>query len=284
MEAPLLRLHPAPAVTRPLTGLYLAHALRSRAPAGRPYVYANFVASLDGRIAEEDPARGRHRPPPAITNPRDWRLYLELAAQTDAVLTSGRRLRELVGGGRGTLRCVAQAAEGDLGEWRRAQRLAPHPLCLVLSTRLDFDAAALASIPGGELAILAGSQADAGQAQRLARAGLDVRRAAAPRVRGADIVQYARERGLRTLYAIGGPDVLYTLLAARLLDRLYLTTAHVALAGEAYDTLLRGRALSPPRRFRLSELYLDRAGPDTPEQLFATYERDEPPARRSCPD
>jgi len=275
MDAPLTRLYPAPSASLPLTGLYLAHRLRERAPADRPYVYTNYVVSLDGRISLEEPARDRRRPPPAITNPRDWRLYLELATQADAVLTSGRRLRELAGEGRDTIRCVSETAKGDLAAWRQAHGLPPHPRCLALSTTLDFPADGLAAPPGSELAILVGSGADARQARGFERAGIDVRRFDHPRVRGADVVGYARERGIRTLYAIGGPEVLHTLLAARLLDRLYLTTALLALGGEAFDSLVRGETLVPPYRFRLRELYLDGAGAHGSEQLFATCERDD---------
>jgi riboflavin biosynthesis pyrimidine reductase len=270
MEAPVTRLYPAPSTVLPLRNLYLAHGLRERSPADRPYVYANFVASLDGRISLEDPALGRRRPPQAITNPRDWRLYLELAAQADAVLTSGRRLRELAASGRDTIRCVAETAEGDLAGWRRARGLPLHPLCLALSTSLRLPAVPLEP-PHGEVAILAGSDARDDDARRLQRAGVEVHRARRPRVDGEDIVRFARDRSIRTLYAIGGPEVFHTLLAARLLDRLYLTIAHVALGGHEFDMLVRGDALCPPYGFRLNELYLD---PGPPEQLFLTYERD----------
>lgn len=283
MEAPLTRLYPAPSAILPLEGLYLAHELRGRA-ADRPYIYTNFVASLDGRISQDDPALGRRRPPRAITNPRDWRLYLELAAQADAVLTSGRRLRELAGEGRDTIRCVAETAEGDLADWRRARGLPPHPLCLALTTSLDFPVDPLAGTPHGALAILAGSHAREEAARRLQRAGIEVRRARHRRVTGDEVVQFARELGIRTLYAIGGPDVLHTLLAAHLLDRLYLTIAHLALGGDGFDTLVHGSALSPPYRFRMSELYLDREASNAPEQLFATYERaDTPDVSRGNP-
>lgn len=273
MDAPLTRLYPAPCGPVPLAGLYLGHGLRERAPTDRPYVYANFVASLDGRISLEDPVTRRRQPPPPITNPRDWRLYLELAAQSDAVLTSGRRVRDLAAQGRGTIRCVAEAATGDLGQWRRARGLPPHPHCLALSSALDFPVDALAPQPGGGLSLLVGSAADTGRTTRLRAAGIEVHRVDHARVHGADLAAYARERGIRTLYAIGGPGVLHTLLAARLLDRLYLTTSHLVLGGERFDPLLRGAPIAPPYRFRLSELYLDTNEPQGPEQLFAVYDR-----------
>jgi len=95
MDTRISRLHPNAGSALPLQGVYLAHGLRKLASAQRPFIYSNFIASLDGRIAVPDPDTQRLRPPPAIANPHDWRLFLELATQADAVITSGRRLREL---------------------------------------------------------------------------------------------------------------------------------------------------------------------------------------------
>src|SRR5699024_875342 len=78
-EEHVLRLFPGPAGPAPLHGLYLDERLRPPGMPGRPFVYASFIASLDGRISLPDPDTDIHKPPPAITNPRDWRLLQELA-------------------------------------------------------------------------------------------------------------------------------------------------------------------------------------------------------------
>ncbi len=51
----LLALYPEPERTA-LEGLYLSHDLRRCRRGGDPFVYSNFIASLDGRIAVADPA------------------------------------------------------------------------------------------------------------------------------------------------------------------------------------------------------------------------------------
>jgi len=53
-------------------------------------------------------------------------------------------------------------------------------------------------------------------------------------------------RDLRYVYAVAGPGVLRTLVAADRLNRLYLTTVFRLLGGDAIATLLRGDALQPP--------------------------------------
>ena len=99
-------------------GRYLAHGLHRLCTAGKPLVYSNYVVSLDGRIALEYPHSCHTAIPEAITSAVDWRLYQELAAQADILLTSGRYLRELDEG---------KAQDGlpvgknfpDLIDWRR---------------------------------------------------------------------------------------------------------------------------------------------------------------------
>ncbi|RME52690.1 MAG: pyrimidine reductase, partial [Caldilineae bacterium] len=83
----------------PFPGAYLAHDLRhaSRHP-GRPFVYANFVVSLDGRIAVPAADGQGLIVPKQIANERDWRLYQELAAQADLIISSGRYLRDWAAG------------------------------------------------------------------------------------------------------------------------------------------------------------------------------------------
>ena len=61
--ARLQRLYPAPAEPAALTGLYLRHALHRRS---QPFVYANFIASLDGRVALADRQGALARMPSAI--------------------------------------------------------------------------------------------------------------------------------------------------------------------------------------------------------------------------
>ena len=66
------RLFPFPAGEVPLAGAYLGRYLRrASAKTGRPYVYANFAASLDGRIAVPPPGEMELAVPKSIANPRD---------------------------------------------------------------------------------------------------------------------------------------------------------------------------------------------------------------------
>ena len=70
MHLPVTRLFPAPQTESPLEGLYLGHALHTRG-GGKPFVYSNFITSLDGRIAIAAAGHTTHTVPDAITNISD---------------------------------------------------------------------------------------------------------------------------------------------------------------------------------------------------------------------
>src|SRR5690606_42057370 len=88
-EKPLLRILPGPSMHVPLQGLYLGEPLGPPLAAGRRFVYANFLASLDGRISQPPPSSDRLTVPAAIAHPRDVRLLRVLPARTGVRHPSG---------------------------------------------------------------------------------------------------------------------------------------------------------------------------------------------------
>jgi riboflavin biosynthesis pyrimidine reductase len=266
------RLYPPPAAELPLHGLYLAHDLRA-APAARPFVYASYLASLDGRIAAPHvdaphPARADLAVPPAIANPRDWRLVLELAAQADVLLTSGRYLRERAAGrGQDILHLHRHPGFAGLAAWRAARGLPPQPALAVISASLDFPAPAL---PDCRLFILTARRADPARVRELSAYG-EVIPAGEAAVDGGELVDALHARGSRLICNLTGPRVMRLLLAAGRLDRLYLTQAHRLLGGSPYASIVEGGLLHSPADFRLHELYLDAHGLDGAGQVFSSY-------------
>ncbi len=269
MATDLLEMYPHPGERVPLAGLYLAHDLRARTPG--PYVCSNFIVSLDGRIALPDPHSGLLRVPPLIANPRDWRLYLEIAAQADVLLTTARHLRAVAAHRHTDL--LAVAAEPELRAWREARGLPPGPAVAAVSETLDIPHAALAKLPGPVL-VLTGEAAPRASERQLCAHGVTVRRLPGMVLDGAALVAMLAEAGHRVIYSIAGPRVLHALCAARVLHRLYLTHALALLGGEPLVPLLHGPALEPPVHARLATSYLDlpAAGATQPAQCFATYD------------
>lgn len=137
------RLYPTPNATRALAGLFLDEPLRELARAGDPFVYTNFVSSLDGRIAVRDES-GRWGVPSAISTSQDHRLYRELAAQADVVLVSVRHAKGMLNNDAlQPFPWLTPADDSDLKQWRLARGLSESPALAVATTRLQF--------PGGEL-------------------------------------------------------------------------------------------------------------------------------------
>lgn len=267
----LTQLYPTTARV-PLAGAYLAHELRERAKARRPFIYTNFIASLDGRIASIDRDSGKSSVPSAIANQNDWRLFLELAAQADLVVTSGARLRALVNQDTETVRFVPDLARGELAQWRRAHDLPPFPACAIFTSDANrLPLAALRRREHDELIVLTGTAPNAAS-QALQGDGLALVHTGGDGMPTRALLDVAGERGYKTIYSIGGPRVLHTLAQGAILDRVYLTSAHRLLGGEAFHTLTFGPEFSPPCSLALRELYLHPAVGDAPEMLLGCYD------------
>ena len=69
-----------------------------------------------------------------------------------------------------------------------------------------------------------------------------------------------------------GYETLHTLLEAKVLRRLYLTTVLRVISGEHYATMAKGKRLDIPYDFELAALYLDEKGPDGVQQLLQVFD------------
>ncbi|MDX1393997.1 MAG: pyrimidine reductase [Gemmatimonadota bacterium] len=260
---------------RPLHGAHLDLDLRGRASATEPYVYAGFIASLDGRIALD----GRAGPPRAVANDRDWRLFMELAMQADVVLSSARYVRERSTGlGQGLLPEPADERFRDLIEWRGARGLPERPCVGVLTSSGDLDPEVAAGL-SEDVFVLSGARPPRDVMAGCARMGVDVVVIGADastdavedggRLEGGQIVDALTSRGHRVICSMAGPIVLHAL--APRLDALFLTVVARLVGGLSYSSLLEGPELAVPKSFTLAGAHLDAAGPGRASQLFLEF-------------
>ncbi len=269
----IIQLFPATGDARSLQGLYLAHDLRNRASEGGPFVYSNYVTSLDGRIAIPHPSRPGLTVPAAIANDRDWRLFQELAIQADILFTSGRYLRDYADGrAQEILRVYEGEQFADLATWRSEHGLSPQPDLAVISASLNFPVPEALTTAGRRVWIITVENADKDRVRALQDKAI-VLVAGVMKVEGDKLVQSLGDRGYRLMYNATGPKVLHMLLASGRLDRLYLTFANRILGGDPFATIVDGDTLEPPVNFKLDALYLDPLGLDGLGQLFAAYEK-----------
>ena len=269
----VLQLFPPPARARRLEGLYLSERMPLPAPGAPAMVYANFVTSLDGRIAVTD-AGGTSRLPAGLTNARDWRLFRELQAHADCLVTHGGYLRALASGRLGNVMQVGLGdGGGDIARWRAAQGMAEQPAVAILSASLDLPIPGSLAMHGQPVHVLTTAAARRDRREALIDAGFDiVDTGPGPWVRSRDVVEALAGRGYRCLYLQTGPRMLESALRDRVLSRLYLTIGHRAVGGERFDTMVQGGLLGDAGAIRLSALHLDETAGRDGGQFFACFD------------
>ena len=270
----VLRLFPEPVGSVELHGLYLDEPLRPAGTPAQPFVYANFIASIDGRISLPDPKTNRLKPPGAITNPRDWRLFQELTASADVLVTSGRYIRDLAAGdAQDSLPVSGKPEFADLLAWREQRGLTPQPAVAIVTSSLDLPIPKELLQSGRPVYVATGSAADPSHVKKLSAQGVRVLTAGAgTHVKGRALIDALSNEGFGNINMIGGAVLLNMLLADKALDRLYLTTACRILGGTSFDTLFKGDQLHPAADFTLRSLCYDMKHGDSIEQLFAAFD------------
>ncbi len=211
----------------------LASGLRlgDRARAERPYLALNMVSTLDGKATIEWRTKG-------LSSELDRRLFHQLRTQVDAVMV-----------GAGTLRAERYgriAKSEELRERRVSEGLAREPLAIIVSGRLNLPAdLPLLQEPEQEVVIVTRSDAELrGTAARIeyVRTGDDL-----PLLMG----KLRDERGVRSILCEGGPTLNFHLLAAGLVDELFLTLGAKLSGGADALTIVAGRDLVEPAELGL---------------------------------
>jgi riboflavin-specific deaminase-like protein len=217
-----------------------------RAPDDRPYLFMNFVATLDGRAAVDGHTQ-------ALGSEADLDMLLSLRAAADALLIGSGTLRA-----EGYARLV-RSAERRAG--RLAAGMAEDPTAVLISRGLDlpWERAGLFKAPEQRVIVYTSSDEDAPEVA----AQVEVVRLeeATPAAALADL----RRRGVRALLSEGGPRLHRSLLAGGLVHELFLTMTPLLTGDELQPTIVAGGKLVDPISLEL--VWLLRSGPE----LFARY-------------
>ena len=211
----------------------LASGLRlgDKAPSQRPYLALNMVSSLDGKATIEWRTKG-------LSTELDRQLFHHLRTQADAIMV-----------GAGTVRIERygrMAKSEELREKREREGLARDPLAVVVSGRLDLPAdLPLLNDPEQRVIIATGSDASLpglGEQVEYARVGDDL-----PLL----MARLREDHGVRSVLCEGGPTLNSHLLAAGLVDELFLTLNPKLAGGAAALTIVAGRGLIEPAELAL---------------------------------
>jgi riboflavin-specific deaminase-like protein len=218
-ESPLRRLLPESGETT-VGELLEGYEPGRRAHEHRPFVYTNFALTVDGHATIE----GRSGP---IGSDTDTAVLVALRTHPDAVMI-----------GAGTLRAEGYGrvvADPDKRALRERRGLAPDPLMVLVSNRLEIPwEAPLFAAGAGEVLIFTASDREAPD---VATPVEIVRHR--NRVDLVAALDELRRRGIRSLLCEGGPTLHAELIAAGLVDELFVTRSP-RLAGGAGPGLAAG--------------------------------------------
>lgn len=219
-ESPLRRLLPDAGSTT-VGELLEDYGPGERAHAERPFVYTNFALTVDGHATID----GRSG---AIGSDTDTAMLVALRTHPDAVMIGAGTLRA-----EGYGRVVADPAKRELRERRG---LSPDPLMVVVSNRLEIPwDAPLFTAGDGEVLIFTASDREAPETATPVEI---VRHPSRVDLVGA-LGELRRERGVRSLLCEGGPTLHGELVAAGLVDEMFLTRSP-RLAGGSGPGLFLG--------------------------------------------
>lgn len=285
MSSEVLRLFPLPSAHLPLKGLYLS--LRLHETGGdEPFVYADFVSSLDGRIAVTDTRSGESHLPETLTSASDFRLLSELQAQADCVITHSGYMRAIAEGRLDDILHVGTApGTEDLLEWRLHNGLSAQPAVCIASGSLDFSLPA--SLVGADhpVFIATGADSDAARRRRFTDLGYEILIAGPQReVSGGTLVRLLAERGFRRIFLLAGPRMLETMLREGVLSRAFVTLSHQLFGGEQFHTMVHGPELGVQGKLKLRRLYLDAHSVKDSGQFFAEFEPSTPATTEAVTD
>jgi len=261
-----------------LEGMYLNHNLQELAKRkGRPIVTTGYVTDINDVIA----VKGVRGAPEKLKNPSDWRLFQELIAQSDIIITGTGYMSQFDESSQNVL---TQFEEGggfkDLGVWREQNGLKRSPDVAVVSRSLDFN------IPKGVIStdrkvfvFTIYDMIDSDKAKKLREAGAKVIGAGEKGVDGKIMVGELGKKGYRVIKNTTGTRVLEILMPV--LDRLYIARVNRKITDDLSNatTVLEDQKIDDlsSKGFRVIERYVqDKVTTNdgfTTSQEFLVYEK-----------
>lgn len=243
----LRRIFPDPAHLSPAVAM-AGLGLGELAPAGRPYVVANFVSSADGKASFE----GRSG---KLGGDADSALFQHLRTQVDAVLV-----------GSGTLRAERYGRlvrDPELRALREAEGLQPDPVACVVTRSLQIPVdIPLFQEPEQRTLVFTSSEDELDGAGP----GVSVQRLRAEQLTMTGVLRVLREaHGARSLLCEGGPTVFGALLGEELVDELFLSLAPKIAGGGEAPSIVEGMPLAELQELDLVWVLTDG------EELFLRY-------------
>jgi riboflavin biosynthesis pyrimidine reductase len=224
-----------------VAGTYLNRDLQGLArKAGRMIVVSNYVCDLNDVIAKKD-EEGEFQVASELKNDSDWRLFQELTAQADVIITGSAYLKRFAKKGENAENVLNQFDKGgqfeDLGNWREAHKLKRNPDIAIVARSMDFDIPE-AALEGNKKVIIFTTYegATSPQAKEFKGKGIYVIGSGVDGVDGEIMTDFlASKMAYRVAKMTTGPRVLKILMDANVLDELYITRVQKEIVAKPDD-------------------------------------------------
>ena len=249
-----VQLYPEYKKYKQIRSIYLDDPLLSNRD--EPIVYSNFLTSLDGRIAISE--NKQLLLPEQLTSDADHRLFLELQAQADCLITHGGYLRALAAGHLSNILHIGQAKEhADLADWRSRKGLSEQPLVVICSNTFEFPIPD--SLQKKDVWIATSDNGNKQRMQAWERQGYKVIVAGRARVEGGTLTKQLIDAGYQHLYLCAGPELFESCLNDRCLTLHYMTLSMQFIGYSEFLTMLGGYSDLKLKhcRLQLERLILD---------------------------
>ena len=263
MSKKVVHLYPGSGESVPLRGLYLRPDLpvldKIEENTSLPYIYANFLTSLDGRIALREEGKDYYQLPGQLKSDEDFMLFLELYARADCIITHGGYMRALNAGRLGNVLQLPESSDTQyMHDWRQQQGLKKNPDVVIVSGSLDFPWHPSLDDSEQKVHIVTGGNAIQSNKQRWLDAGRQVHEMGNQQhVDVQQLLEYLMQQGYCSVYLVAGPDLLQELIEHDYVRSFYMTMSHQLLGGNDFKSVLSGNTLNASGRMTLENMYMD---------------------------
>jgi len=248
--------------------LYLKPMLSKINRSYKPYYYANFLSSFDGRIATYDKKSSKLLTPDRIKSKVDFSLFCQLHAQSDCLVTNTEYLSGLSKGYYGDILSVKNP---KLIQWRDKNKLKKQEI-IILSNSLNFPISKNIELLKKRITILTTSKNEK-KIRKFEKKGFKVIYCRGKNVSAIKLNEYIIKNKFKSIYFIAGPRIVEQMISKDLLDKLYCSTNMCIMGSDKYDQIIRGDFIKESRNLELKELYMytDKAKKISQQTLFQVF-------------
>jgi|TARA_Y100000389_G_scaffold182312_1_gene198817 riboflavin biosynthesis pyrimidine reductase len=247
--------------------VYLRKRLIFKKNHDKPMYYANFLTSLDGRIATYNNKYKQLLTPQSIKNNVDFQLFCQLQAQADCLITNTHYMKGLDIGYYGD---ILSTKDQKLKKWRKENNLYSQKI-IILSNSLNFPISDKTEKYKEEIIVLTTSK-NKNKIKKFQSNGYKILKFSGKNISAKQLDNFIVKNKFNSIYFIAGPTIVEQFISKNLLDKLYYSTSIRMIGTTKYDTIIRGNFLKKAVNLKLSEMYIyEEKGKINEQTLFQIF-------------